>query len=46
MGTIKILNNKLILTHVDGKKETLSVLRTPVYEVGTLFVRFRGEIYF
>jgi hypothetical protein len=46
MGTIKILKNKLILTHPDGKKETLSVPRTAIYEVGTLFVRFRGEIYF
>lgn len=45
MGSIKILSNKLILTHEDGTKETLSIPRLTDFEVGQVFVRFRGEIY-
>jgi hypothetical protein len=45
MGTIKILSNKLILTHEDGTKETLTMPRNVDFEVGQVFVRFRGEMY-
>lgn len=46
MGTIKIYSNKLVLTDEDGKKETWSVMRTPLFEVGVKYIRFRGEFYF
>jgi hypothetical protein len=45
MGTIKILSNKLILTHEDGSKETLTIPRNVAFEVGQVFVRFRGQMY-
>lgn len=46
MGSIKVLSNKLVLTHEDGTKETLSVMRTPIFEVGVKYVRFKSEFYF
>jgi hypothetical protein len=46
MGTIKILSNKIILKSESGEKETWSVPRTPTFEVGVKYIRFRGQFYF
>ena len=45
MGTMKIRDRKMVLTMSDGTKETWHMRKNYELELGTQYIRFRGEYY-
>ena len=46
LGTIQYTETKLTLVSPDGKKEIYTTKKNPTYEVGTMFIKFKGITFF